>query len=132
MVDAPEAFFEELADAGLDAVSFHHEAVGDPEPAIAKARAAGMRAGVTLNLETPVEASFSYLEQIDDVMLMSIRPGWSGQRLNPDIYPRLEAVRTEIDRHDWDMTWNFTVETGGFLVSRKVQIEIETELNPQQ
>src|SRR6187549_1079515 len=79
MVDAPGSFFEELADAGLDVVSFHHEAVGDPEPAIAKARAAGMGAGVTLNLETPVEDAYPYLEHVDDVMLMSIRPGWSGQ-----------------------------------------------------
>jgi polyisoprenoid-binding protein YceI len=39
------------------------------------------------------------------------------------------SARTEIDRHDWDMTWNVAVETGGWLVSRKVQIEIETELN---
>jgi ribulose-phosphate 3-epimerase len=98
MVDAPESFFEELAEAGLDVVSFHHEAVGDPEPAIAKARAAGMHTGVTLNLETPVEETFPYLEHVDDVMLMSIRPGWSGQGLNPDVYPRLEAVRNEVDR----------------------------------
>jgi ribulose-phosphate 3-epimerase len=98
MVDAPESYFEELADAGLDVVSFHHEAVGDPEPAVAKARAAGMRTGITLNLETPVEAVFPSLEQVDDVMLMSIRPGWSGQELNPDVYPRLEAVRREVDR----------------------------------
>lgn len=98
MVDAPEAYFEELADAGLDVVSFHHEAVGDPVPAIAKARAAGMRTGLTLNLETPVEAAFSYLDQIDDLMLMSIRPGWSGQALNPDVYPRIEAARGEVDR----------------------------------
>ncbi len=98
MVDAPESFFEELGEAGLDVVSFHHEAVGDPEPAIAKARAAGMRAGVTLNLETPVEDTFPYLEQVDDVMLMSIRPGWSGQKLNADVYPRIEAIRNEVDR----------------------------------
>jgi ribulose-phosphate 3-epimerase len=98
MVDAPESFFEELAEAGLDVVSFHHEAVGDPEPAIAKARGAGMRAGITLNLETPVEAVFPFLDQVDDVMLMSIRPGWSGQALNPDVYPRLAAVREEVDR----------------------------------
>ena len=98
MVDAPESFFEELAEAGLDVVSFHHEAVGDPEPAIAKARSAGMHAGVTLNLETPVEEAFPYLEHIDDLMLMSIRPGWSGQELNPDVYPRIEAVREEVDR----------------------------------
>jgi ribulose-phosphate 3-epimerase len=98
MVDAPESFFEELAEAGLDVVSFHHEAVGDPEPAIAKARAAGMRAGLTLNLETPVAEAYPYLDQLDDVMLMGIRPGWSGQELNPDVYPRLEAVRGELDR----------------------------------
>jgi ribulose-phosphate 3-epimerase len=98
MVVEPAVYFEELADAGLDVVSFHHEAVGDPEPAIAKARAAGLRAGVTLNLETPVEAAFPYLEQIDDLMLMSIRPGWSGQELNPEVYPRIAAARAEVDR----------------------------------
>ena len=98
MVEAPESYFEELAEAGLDVVSFHHEAVGDPEPAIAKARSAGLGAGVTLNLETPVEAAFPYLDQVDDLMLMSIRPGWSGQELNPEVYPRIEAVRAEVDR----------------------------------
>ena len=98
MVDAPESFFEELAETGLDVVSFHHEAVEDPEPAIAKARAAGMHTGVTLTLETPVEEAFPYLEYIDDLMLMSIRPGWSGQELNPDVYPRIEAVRNEVER----------------------------------
>jgi ribulose-phosphate 3-epimerase len=103
MVDAPESYFEELAEAGLDVVSFHHEAVGDPEPAVAKARAAGMRTGITLNLETPADAVFPYLEQIDDVMLMSIRPGWSGQELNPEVFPRIEAVRIEVDRRGLDV-----------------------------
>jgi ribulose-phosphate 3-epimerase len=98
MVDAPESYFEELAEAGLDVVSFHHEAVGEPAPAIAKARDTGLRTGITLNLETPVEAAFPYLEQIDDLMLMSIRPGWSGQTLDPRVYPRIEAARAEVDR----------------------------------
>jgi ribulose-phosphate 3-epimerase len=98
MVDAPESYFEELAEAGLDVVSFHHEAVSDPEPAIAKARAAGMGTGITLNLETPVEVVFPFLDRIDDVMLMSIRPGWSGQTLNPHVYPRIVALREEVDR----------------------------------
>ena len=98
MVDAPVPFFEELAGAGLDVVSFHHEAVGDSAQAIAKARAVGMRVGITLNMETPVDEVFPFLDEIDDVMLMSIRPGWSGQVLNPEVYPRLEAVRTEVDR----------------------------------
>jgi len=98
MVEAPEGLFDDLAEAGLDIVSFHHEAVDDPAPVIAKARGAGMRVGITLNLGAPVEAIFPYLDDLDDVMLMSIRPGWAGQELNPQVYPRLEAVRAEVDR----------------------------------
>ena len=97
MVDAPEAYFDELREAGLDRVSFHLEAVPDPGPAIRKARDAGLGVGLTLNLETSLEAATPYLEEIDDLMLMSIRPGWSFQQLNPDVYPRLEAARAQID-----------------------------------
>jgi ribulose-phosphate 3-epimerase len=44
-----------------------------------------------------------YLDAIDDVMLMSIRPGWSYQTLNEEVYPRLSAVRAEIDRRGLDI-----------------------------
>jgi len=103
MVEAPEGFFDELRDAGLDIVSFHLEAVPDPGPAIDKARAAGLRVGLTCNLETAVEALFPYLDTIEDVMLMSIRPGWSFQQLNPEVYGRLSTVRAEIDRRGLDV-----------------------------
>src|SRR2546427_688668 len=92
MVDAPESYFDELREAGLDVVSFHLEAVPEPGPAIRKAREAGLGVGLTLNLETSVDAVVPYLEDIDDLMLMSIRPGWSFQQLNPEVYPRLEAA----------------------------------------
>lgn len=98
MVEAPEGFFEELARVGLDIVSFHMEAVTDPEPAIRKARGASLGVGLTLNLETSVETAFPYLELVDDVMLMSIQPGWSGQSLDPAVFPRVETVRRELDR----------------------------------
>ena len=103
MVEAPETFFEELAESGMDMVSFHMEAVTDPEPSIRKARGAGLGVGLTLNMETPVEAVFPYLGSVDDVMLMSIRPGWSGQKLDPAVLPRVEAVRREMDRRDLDL-----------------------------
>jgi ribulose-phosphate 3-epimerase len=98
MVEAPEGLFEDLAEAGLDMVSFHVEAVADPAPVIRKARGVGMGVGLTMKMETPVETVFPYLDDLDDVMLMSIEPGSSGQPLDPGVFPRLEAVRSEIDR----------------------------------
>jgi ribulose-phosphate 3-epimerase len=103
MVEAPAALFDDLAEAGLDIVSFHREAVEDPGTVIAKARGASLGVGMTINQETPVEDVFPYLDELDDVMLMSIRPGWAGQELNPDVYPRLEAVRREVDRRGLDV-----------------------------
>lgn len=103
MVEAPASLFDELAEAGLDIVSFHREAVDDPAPVIAKARGASLGVGMTLNLETPVDAVFPYLDDLDDVMLMSIRPGWAGQELNPDVFARIERVRHEIDRRGLDV-----------------------------
>ncbi|MEX0992107.1 MAG: ribulose-phosphate 3-epimerase [Actinomycetota bacterium] len=98
MIENPEAQFDDLAEAGLDVVSFHLEAVTDAGPLIRKARGGGMGVGLTINMETPVEDLFPYLDEIDDVMLMSIRPGWSGQELNPAVFDRVEAVRAELDR----------------------------------
>src|SRR5262249_54858986 len=68
MVEAPAPLFADLAQAGMDRVSFHLEAVPEPAPALAAARDAGMQTGLTLNKETPVEHVFPYLDDIDDVM----------------------------------------------------------------
>ena len=98
MVEAPEGLFDELAEAGMDIVSFHIEAVDDPAPVIRKARGTGMGVGVTVNPETPIDRVFPFLEDIDDVMVMSVHPGWAGQDFIPEALPKLEAVRTELDR----------------------------------
>jgi ribulose-phosphate 3-epimerase len=98
MVDAPQNLFDELADAGMDIVSFHVEAVEDPAPIIRKARGAGMGVGMTVSPETPVDRLSPYLEDLDDVMVMSVHPGWAGQTFIPEVLPKLEAVRAELDR----------------------------------
>lgn len=97
-VEAPEALFDELAAAGMDVVSFHLEAVDDPAPVIAKARGAGLRVGLTVSPQTPVEDLFCALDDLDDVMIMSVHPGWAGQPFIPDSLAKVHAVRTELER----------------------------------
>jgi ribulose-phosphate 3-epimerase len=98
MVDAPEQYFEELAAAGLNTVSFHIEAVDDPTPVIGKAKGAGMRAGLVLSPETPAEAALPFLDELDDVMVMAVHPGWGGQRFIPEALDKTEFLRAELDR----------------------------------
>ena len=98
MVDAPEGLFEELKDAGMEVVSFHVEAVADPAPVVAKARSAGLGVGLVVSPETPIDAVYPYLEDLDDVMVMSVNPGWSGQAFIPEALPKIQDVRTELAR----------------------------------
>ncbi len=98
MVEAPAAMFDELAQAGMDVVSFHVEAVEDPGPVIEKARGAGMGVGVTVSPETPIDVVHPFLEEVDDVMVMGVHPGWAGQAFIPEALPKLEAVRARVDR----------------------------------
>ena len=97
-VEAPEAFFDELADAGLDLVSFHVEAVDDPAPVIRKARAAHLGVGITVSPQTPIETVFPCLDELDDVMVMSVHPGYAGQSFIPESLAKVTAVRTELER----------------------------------
>jgi ribulose-phosphate 3-epimerase len=98
MVDAPAKLFDDLAEAGMDIVSFHIEAVDDPSPVIDKAGGAGMKVGITVNPETPAEHVFPFLDQLDDVMIMSVHPGWAGQAFIPESLPKLAAIRAELER----------------------------------
>ena len=79
------------------------------------------------NLNLPL--TFAIKDITLEVVLKAEFNGW-GPGMTEERPPLAAfSARTEIDREDWDMTWNMVVETGGFLVSRTAQIEIETELN---
>jgi ribulose-phosphate 3-epimerase len=98
MVDRPEALFEDFAKAGADIVTAHVEAVEDPAKAIVRANELGMRAGLAVNPATPADRLVPYLESLDRVLIMSVNPGWAGQRFIEDALPKIEEVRGEIDR----------------------------------
>jgi ribulose-phosphate 3-epimerase len=97
-VETPEGLLDELAEAGTDAVSFHLETVADPAPVARKVRGAGMRAGIALAPHTSVESAFAHLDEVDDVVVLAVPPGWAGQSFRPETLSRLRALRREIDR----------------------------------
>lgn len=98
MVDRPHLLLKDFAEAGADIVSCHMEAVENPGAVIRQAEELGMRAGLAVNPQTPVDTVFPHLETLDRVLVMSVNPGWAGQAFLEEALPRIERVRAEIDR----------------------------------
>jgi ribulose-phosphate 3-epimerase len=99
MIERPQALFEDFATAGTDVVTFHLEAAPEPASVVAAAEEYGMKAGIAINPETAAEGVFPYLDDLDNVIVMTLyRTGWAGQPFNESTLPKLEALRTEIDR----------------------------------
>jgi ribulose-phosphate 3-epimerase len=102
MIENPMQQFEVLAKAGANLVTVHVEAVEDPVKVVASLRELGVQAGLALNPETPADAVFPYLDELGDVIVMTVNPGWGGQAFLPEALPKVEAVRAEIDRRGLD------------------------------
>ena len=99
MVDTPEALFDDLRKAGTDIVTVHVEAVSDPASVMKEAARLEMRPGLAVNRETEVEATFPHLDELDNVIVMTLeRTGWAGQPFVEASLRKVEALRSEIDR----------------------------------
>ena len=94
MVETPLQFVKELAEIGADRVSVHREIPGGPGPALAAIRAAGMKAGLVLNPETPPEAAAPYLPLCDQLLVMTVQPGRGGQAYLAGSNAKIAALHT--------------------------------------
>jgi ribulose-phosphate 3-epimerase len=98
MVDDPVGMMDELKEAGTDIVTAHVEAVEDPGAVTKAAIELGMKPGLAVNPSTPMDDLYSHLDELDRVLVMSVNPGWAGQRFIDDALRKIEEVRVEIDR----------------------------------
>ena len=103
MVTDPLGQTEQFAEAGATSVVAHIEASPDPEPVIERARSLGLGVGISLNPPTPLDAILPFLERVDVLNVMTVNPGWAGQRFIPEMLPKIEAARAEIDRRGLDV-----------------------------
>ena len=97
MIERPEHWVDRYVEAGAALVVVHIEAVSDARGALARIRARGARAGLTLNPETPVNAVLPYLAQLDLVLVMSVHPGFGGQKLIESALDKVRALRAALD-----------------------------------
>jgi ribulose-phosphate 3-epimerase len=96
MVERPAKYFEAIAAAGGDSVTFHVEAVDDLQSTIDAAREQGLQAGVAFNPETEPERVAAVAGGADLVLCMSIHPGYSGQPFREETFGRVERLRAAL------------------------------------
>jgi ribulose-phosphate 3-epimerase len=100
MIERPETQIESFAEAGADWITFHIEATNHADLCIQKIHALGKKAGIAINPSTPVGALESILPLVDMVLVMTVNPGWGGQKLIPYCVDKVkELVEIRTKRH---------------------------------
>lgn len=100
MIVNPEKYIDRFARIGVSMLSFHLNATDKPAQALLHIREAGMKAGLVINPDMPVETLFPYLQLCDYIILMSVFAGFGGQRFIEETYERISTLKTEIDRQN--------------------------------
>ena len=96
MISDPVKYAPDFAKAGANLITFHLEAVPDAVPeTIAAIRAAGCQVGISIKPGTPAEAVYPYLDDLDLVLVMSVEPGFGGQKFMPSALEKLRWLREE-------------------------------------
>jgi ribulose-phosphate 3-epimerase len=98
MIVEPERYVDEFARAGADIITVHAEACTHLHRTLQQIRAAGKRAGVSLNPHTSEDCLRYVLEGVDLVLVMSVNPGFGGQAFIPAVLPKIERLREMIDK----------------------------------
>ena len=96
MIVQPERYFEAFRDAGADILTFHHEASVHLHRSVAQVKELGMKAGVVLNPHTPVNVLSEILPELDLVLIMSVNPGFGGQKFIENTYQKIKTLKQMI------------------------------------
>ncbi len=100
MIESPDAFIDSYAEAGADRIAVHVEACTHLHRTVAQVREAGARAGVALNPATPVAAIEPILGDVDQVVVMTVNPGFGGQKFIESVLPKISQIRRWIDERE--------------------------------
>ena len=125
MIEKPERYVNEFAECGADLINFHIEATEDVKGTIERIRWAGKKVGITIKPGTPAEAVEPYLELVDMVLVMTVEPGFGGQKLIPECLEKVKVIRKMVtDKH-----LKTDIEVDGGINVENVHLALEAGAN---
>ena len=125
MISPVDDFIKKFAEAGADIITIHPEATDNLENSIKKIKSFKKKVGVSLNPETPVEKVLPVLKLIDLVLIMSVNPGFGGQKFIKETLEKVKILRKEID----SQKYNAEIEIDGGINFENSKIAIEAGVN---
>lgn len=125
MIDRPERYIKEFADCGANLINFHLEATQDAVGTIQKIRFLGKKVGIAISPETPVKAVEPYLKLVDMIVIMTVKPGFGGQKLIPECLDKVRKVRAMVV----EKGLNIDIEVDGGIRVDNVEQALEAGAN---
>ncbi len=125
MISPVHKYIETYADAGADIITIHPEATEDLKSSISKIKELKKKVGVSLNPETKITTIIDFLEDIDLVLVMSVNPGFGGQKFMPDVLTKIK----ELKKFQKEKKINFDIEIDGGINFENSKTAIEAGAN---
>lgn len=98
MISDPLFYIEDFAKAGADGITFHLESESDAEETVKKIEEYKMIPAISLKPGTPAEAAFPFIDKVGMILVMTVEPGFGGQKFMGDMLPKIELLRSECER----------------------------------
>lgn len=121
MVSEPERWIQDIAAAGGNRFAFHIEATDEPMRVIRGIKEAKMDVGIVVNPKTPVERILPFVESVDMALIMTVEPGFGGQKFMVDMMPKVEMLREKYP--------NLDIEVDGGLSPSNIDIAAKAGAN---
>jgi ribulose-phosphate 3-epimerase len=125
MISPVHKYIEAYADAGADIITIHPEATDNLEESISKIKSLNKKVGVSLNPESKLELITNYLEKIDLVLIMSVNPGFGGQKFMPEVLDKVKQLKEIKSKRNM----NFDIEIDGGINFDNCQSAIDAGAN---
>jgi ribulose-phosphate 3-epimerase len=126
MIENPDRYLEDFKNAGADMLTVHYEACRHLHRTIQAIKELGVKAGVALNPHTPVDVLKEVIADLDMVLIMSVNPGFGGQKFITNTYSKVEELRALIDLNESEcliqVDGGVTVENAPLLVDAGVNV----------